>query len=149
LNLIPLKRFYQNLFKELQMECPICFKKADYTTDCGHHFCKKCLYRWGDTCPLCRASLKLRYPNTRSMGLENHVIRNTSILLATIKRENGSENKIKYAEKLLDFLWEYRIVIRKYGHLREIVRERSAYIKKECIELGFEPPKIIKKTITI
>jgi hypothetical protein len=83
------------------------------------------------------------------MGLENHVIRNTSILLDTIKRENGSENKIKYAEKLLDFLWKYRIVIRKYGHLREIVRERSAYIKKECIELGFEPPKIIKKTITI
>ena len=27
-------------------ECPICFKKADYTTKCNHNFCKKCLYKW-------------------------------------------------------------------------------------------------------
>ena len=26
-------------------KCPICFKKADYTTACNHAFCKKCLHK--------------------------------------------------------------------------------------------------------
>ncbi len=76
-------------------ECPICFKKANYTTECNHHFCKKCLYRWGSSCPLCRAHYALKYPNTRSMSLHQHVWDNTRILLNNIARVEEVEYKIK------------------------------------------------------
>jgi len=130
-------------------ECPICFKKADYTTKCNHHFCKKCLFQWGETCPLCRQYIKLEYPNTRAMSKEQHVIDNARILLINIKNVKGTKYKIQYAEKLLQFLWKWRIVLRKHVQLCRIVHERSAHIKKECLDLGFDPPKIIEKTITI
>ena len=130
-------------------ECPICFKKADYTTECNHHFCKKCLYRWGDTCPLCRTHYTLKYPNTRSMSCHRHVIDNTAILLSNIARVKESKYKIGYTEKLLQFLWDHRVYVRKHGKLCKIIREKSVNVKKECIKLGFVPPQILKKTIMI
>lgn len=130
-------------------KCPICFKKANYTIECNHHFCKKCLYRWGDTCPLCRAHYTLKYPNTRSMSRHQHVMDNTAILLNNIARVKVPEYKIAYAEKLLQFLWDNRVYVRKHGKLCRVIREKSALVKKECIKLGLVPPNILKKTITI
>jgi len=130
-------------------ECPVCFKQADYTTHCNHHFCKKCLYRWGDTCPLCRSFIVLDYPNTRAMSRQRHVIDNTRILLNNIKRVVEPKYKIKYAEKLLQFLWDNRVVIRKRRKLCRTIQEKTEYIRKECISLGLEPPSIIKKTRVI
>ena len=130
-------------------KCPICFKKANYTIECNHHFCKKCLYRWGDTCPLCRAHYTLKYPNTRSMSRHQHVMDNTAILLNNIARVKEPKYKIAYAEKLLQFLWDNRVYVRKHGKLCRVIREKSALVKKECIKLGLVPPNILKKTITI
>ena len=83
------------------------------------------------------------------MSRSQHVIDNTQILLQNVARVKETKYKIQYAEKLLKLLWEWRIIVRKYIQLRRIIHERSAYIKKECLDLGFDPPKIIEKTITI
>lgn len=128
-------------------ECPICFKKANYTTECNHHFCKKCLYRWGETCPLCRAFVMLKYPKTRSMSLRQHVINNAGILLDDIHRVEGTKYKIKLVTKLLQFLWDHRVYVRKMPGLCKTIWEKSADTKKACIILGIVPPNIIKKTL--
>ena len=131
-------------------ECPICFKKnADYTTDCNHTFCKKCLYKWKSTCPLCRNFIQLKYPNTRAMTTNSSVIDNTKILLENIARVKKLEYKIKYIEKLFNYLWDNRIVVRKYGNLCKTIRERAIHIRSECLTLGFKPPKNIEKMIII
>ena len=131
------------------VKCPICFKKANYITHCKHHFCKKCLYHWDDACPLCRSFITLDYPNTRAMSKQTYVIDNIRILLSTIKRIQKPKYKILYSGKMLQFLWDHRIVIRKYYKLCKIIRERSAYIKEQCILLKITPPNIISKTLTI
>ena len=51
--------------------------------------------------------------------------------------------------KLLQFLWDHRVYVRKHGKLCKIIREKSVNVKKECIKLGFVPPQILKKTIMI
>ena len=130
-------------------ECPICFKKANYTTECNHQFCKKCLYRWGDTCPLCRTHYTLKYPNTRSMCRHQHVVDNTAILLNNIAGEKESKNKIGYTEKLFQFLWDNRVYIRKHAGFCKVIYKKSVYIKKECIKLGIIPPQILKKIVLI
>ena len=130
-------------------ECPICFKKTDYTIECNHQFCKKCLYRWGDTCPLCRAHYTLKYPNTRSMSRHQHVVDSTSILLNNIARVKESKNKIAFTEKLFQFLWDNRVYVRKYTGFCKIIREKTVHVKKECIKLGFIPPQILKKIVLI
>ena len=134
------------------MECPICFKKANYTTHCNHSFCRKCLYRWrkrSHACPLCRAPCTLIYPNTRAMSTTKHVRDNIKILLNNIENVKEPKYKIKYAEKLFNFIWDNRIVIRKWGKFCKTIHDKSAQIKKSCINLGIVPPKILKKTITI
>ena len=130
-------------------KCPICFKKANYTIECNHHFCKKCLYRWGDTCPLCRAHYVLKYPNTRSMSRHQHVVDNTAILLNNIARVKVPEYKIAYAEKLLQFIWDNRVYVRKHSNLCRTIHEKSAHVKNQCIKLGFMPPQILKKIVLI
>ena len=130
-------------------ECPICFKKANYTTKCNHCFCKKCLYKWGNTCPLCRRYIMLDYPNTRAMSRLQHVIDNAGILLQNVARAKESKYKIMFAEKLFQFIWDWRVVIRKHSNLCKTIHDRSAHVKKECQDLGIVPPKIIEKTITI
>ena len=52
--------FYETIFKEhtSQDDCPVCFEKPDIITECGHSFCKGCIYTWCDsrgTCPMCRS----------------------------------------------------------------------------------------------
>ena len=128
-------------------ECPICFKKANYITHCNHHFCKKCLYQWGSSCPLCRAHYVLKYPKTRSMSLHQHVWDNTRILLNNIARVEETKYKIQYMEKLLQFLWDHRVYVRKHGRLCKTIWEKSVDTKKACITLGIVPPNIIKKTL--
>ena len=130
-------------------ECPICFKKANYTTKCNHHFCKKCLYRWGDTCPLCRGYIMLDYPNTRAMSRHKHVVDNAGILLQNVARAKESKYKIMFAEKLFQFIWDNRVYVRKRSALCRTIHEKSAHVKNHCIKLGIVPPKIIEKTITI
>jgi len=127
------------------MLCPICFKSANYVTECNHRFCKTCLYRWKASCPLCRRYLVLTYPKTRAMSTQPHVIDNIRILLRNVNRVEDSTYKLTYTKKLFQFIWEHRIVIRKYGGLCKIIRERSTYVKSECLLLGFSPPKILKK----
>ena len=130
-------------------ECPICFKKANYTTECNHQFCKKCLYRWGSTCPLCRTHYTLQYPNTRSMSRHQHVVDNTAILLSNIAGVKESKNKIGYTEKLFQFLWDNRVYVRKHSNLCRTIHEKSAHVKNQCIKLGFMPPQILKKIVLI
>ena len=130
-------------------KCPICFKKANYTTACNHTFCKKCLYLWKKTCPLCRKRIQLEYPNTRAMATREGVCRNTTILLMNIKRTKKKENKLKFAEKLLYYIWDNRIVMRKYGRLCDVIHGKSLMLKREYEALGIVPPKVLKKTMTI
>lgn len=55
-------------------ECPICYCEFDDTviTECGHYFCKECIYQTLKTqnksCPTCRNSLNIKniYPVTKS-----------------------------------------------------------------------------------
>ena len=129
--------------------CPVCFNEANYTTRCKHHFCKKCLYHWGESCPLCRRFIMLEYPATRAMSTQQSVVDNTSILLNNIARVEDVRYKIKYTEKLMQYLWDNRIVIRKYGRLCKVIRAKSTHIRKACVSLGFMPPKILKKTKNI
>ena len=135
-------------------KCPICFKKANYTTKCNHQFCRKCLYRWemqaGRTCPLCRRIYPFfQYPNTRSMSRHQHVIDNTSILLSNIARVEEPKYKIGFAEKLFQFLWDNRVYVRKHRHLCRTIHEKAAHVKNHCIILGFMPPQILKKIVLI
>ena len=127
------------------MLCPICFKPANYVTECNHHFCKTCLYRWKASCPLCRRGLILTYPKTRAMSMQPYVIDSMRILLYNVDRVKESTYKLTYTEKLFQFIWEYRIVVRKYGDLCRMIRTRSAYIKSRCLLLGLSPPTILHK----
>jgi len=83
------------------------------------------------------------------MSTTKHVTDNIKILLNNIENVKEPKYKIKYAEKLFNFIWDNRIVIRKWGKFCKTIHDKSAYIKKECINLGIVPPKILKKTITI
>ena len=133
--------------------CNICGddlnNKLIYTTKCNHHFCKKCLYRWGNTCPLCRRYIVLDYPNTRAMSRLQHVIDNTSILLKNVANVKEPKYKIGYAEKLFQFLWDNRVYVRKHSNLCRTIHEKSAHVKNQCIKLGFMPPQILKKIVLI
>ena len=129
--------------------CPVCFNEANYTTRCKHHFCKKCLYYWGESCPLCRRFIVLDYPNTRAMSTQQSVVDNTSILINNIVRTGGTKYKIKRATQLMQYLWDNRVVIRKYGRLCKAIRAKSIHIRKACVSLGLMPPKILKKTKNI
>ena len=130
-------------------KCPICFKKANYTTDCHHTFCKKCLYRWKPYCPLCRRGIELKYPRTRAMSTRPSVIRTCSTLLKNIDESEESADKLKYTEKLLNHFWNNRIVIRKHYNLCKTIRNKLPLVKQECLSLGLLPPKILKKLSTI
>ena len=128
-------------------KCPVCFKKtANYTTHCNHTFCKKCLYRWKSTCPLCRACIRLEYPHTRAMRGERCVINHMRILLDNIYKVPRKKNKLQCAEILLNYIWDNRIVIRKNGYLCDIVHRKSLMVKEGYMEMGLVPPKIIEKT---
>ena len=131
------------------MECPICFKKANYTTHCNHSFCKECLYKWKNTCPLCRSRIYMKYPNTRAMKRKLGVMNNAVIILANIRRAEKTEDKLKISEKLFDYIWDNRIVIRKDGHLCRIIHNKSALMESQCQSIGLPSPKILKKTSTI
>ena len=44
---------------ESHEKCSICFNNSNTITNCGHHFCKKCLTQWNNkssefNCPYCR-----------------------------------------------------------------------------------------------
>ena len=130
-------------------ECPICFNKANYTTTCEHTFCKKCLFRWGNSCPLCRKHIILDYPNTRAMSKRPHVMESAVIILKNIERVDKKIDKLNFAEKLFILIWDNRIIIRKYRKLCKIIHKKSLHIERECKNMGVLTPKIIKKTMTI
>ena len=49
-------------------ECPICFDniKENHTTECGHHFCHKCIFEWlkkHNSCPMCRCVISIVQDN--------------------------------------------------------------------------------------
>ncbi len=130
-------------------ECPICFKKANYITRCNHHFCKKCLYRWTGSCPLCRSKIELDYPYTRAMSRRKHVIDNIKIILKNIRLREEPKNKLLLADKLFNFIWDNRIIIRKNAGLCRIIHKKSVYVEHQCRWYGLLPPKILKKTASI
>ena len=130
-------------------ECPICFKKANYITSCNHAFCKKCLYRWKHTCPLCRAHIELEYPNTRAMDRSTLVVKTISRMSANISIAVLPQDKLNLAAKLLNFVWDNRIVIRKNGYACRTIHKRSLLLTRQCKNMGLSPPKILKKILTI
>ena len=130
-------------------QCPICFKKANYTTSCNHSFCKTCLYHWKDTCPLCRARIALDYPNTRAMSNKAFVLDSVRIMANNITLVQGAANKLKFADKLLNFVWDNRIIVRKNGQACKLIHTKSLLLERQCRERGLSPPKILKKTMVI
>lgn len=134
----------------MSSQCPICFEKANYTTACNHSFCKRCLYYWKKTCPLCRSRIQpLQYPNTRAMARRDAVCARACRLLRDIARTKKRAYKIKYAEKLLNYIWDNRIIIRKYNRLCKVIQQKSVTLKSEYRAMGILPPKILNKTMTI
>jgi len=83
------------------------------------------------------------------MATREGVCRNTSILLMNIARTKEKKYKLQFAEKLLNYIWDNRIIMRKYGRLCEIIHIKSLMLKNEYRALGIVPPKILKKTMTI
>ena len=83
------------------------------------------------------------------MATREGVCRNTNILLMNIKRTKKKKNKLKFAEKLLYYIWDNRIVMRKYGRLCDVIHGKSLMLKREYEALGIVPPKVLKKTMTI
>ena len=81
------------------------------------------------------------------MSLHQHVWDNTRIMLDNIARVEEMKYKIQYMEKLLQFLWDHRVYVRKMPGLCKTIWEKSADTKKACIILGIVPPNIIKKTL--
>jgi|SaaInlV_100m_DNA_4_1039707.scaffolds.fasta_scaffold12655_4 hypothetical protein len=130
-------------------KCPICFKKADYTTSCNHTFCKKCLYKWCGTCPLCRKKIALEYPNTRAMSNAVVVREVINIILKNIRLTEAPEIKLKFADKLFNFIWDNRIIIRKNSKFCRIIHKKSVDVEQQCLAYGFLVPKILKKTAVI
>ena len=130
-------------------KCPICFKKADYTTACNHAFCKKCLHKWKNSCPLCRRMVILQYPNTRAMATKRQVMKIASRFLATIEQTEKAVDKLKIAEKLFNHIWDNRIVIRKDQYLCGIIHRKSILMETQCRRMEVFVPKILKKTSTI
>jgi hypothetical protein len=127
-------------------ECPICFKKANYTTVCDHKFCKKCLYYWKSSCPLCRKSIQLEYPNTRAGDLRAHVTHSALILLNNIRMAEKKIHKLQFAEKLFDLVWDNRIIIRRSGHLCKIIQRKSLECEVQFGLLKIKCPEVVKKT---
>ena len=76
-------------------ECPICLKKANYTTSCNHTFCKSCLYKWKQTCPLCRGHIELDWPNTRAMSKRAYVVTTIDMMVKNVRMAITSEAKLK------------------------------------------------------
>ena len=91
----------------------------------------------------------MKYPNTRSTRRKEGVMDNAVIILANIRRVEKTEDKLKFAEVLFNYIWDHRIVIRKDGHLCRIIHEKSLLMYRQCSVVGLPPPKILKKTITI
>ena len=129
-------------------DCPICFKKANYTTACNHKFCKKCLYQWKNTCPLCRRNIDLVYPNTRAMASKQSVMDEAIILLENIKKADEIY-KLQLEKILLNHIWDNRIIIRKNGHLCKLVHRTALRMLKIYDHMGILPPKILLKTATM
>ena len=146
--MIPVLVYYR-MVKRMPDICPICFKRANYTTVCKHTFCKKCLYRWSGTCPLCRRSLVLEYPNTRAMSTKEMVWTHIKILLSNVRRTHRTIDKLRLAEKLLNYIWDNRVLIRKHGRLCKIIRRKSSGLERECARFGLPPPKITRKMLIL
>ena len=130
-------------------ECPICLKKANYTTSCNHTFCKSCLYKWKQTCPLCRGHIELDWPNTRAMSKRAYVVTTIDMMVKNVRMAITSEAKLKRADKLLNFVWDNRIIIRKDGRACRMLHKKTGLIKQQCDDNGLSPPKILKKLAAI
>ena len=130
-------------------ECPICFKKANYTTSCNHTFCKTCLYKWKNTCPLCRTRIVLEYPNTRALADASSVVEIIKIMTGNVTIAVTPEDKLKIVDKLLHFVWDNRIVIRKDSSACRVIHKKSLLVEHQCKTFGLTPPKILKKTLAI
>jgi len=59
------------------------------------------------------------------------------------------EDKLKLVDKLLHFVWDNRIVIRKDSSACRVIHKKSLLVKKQCETFGLTPPKILKKTLAI
>ena len=130
-------------------KCPICFKKANYTTSCNHTFCKKCLSLWKDTCPLCRSHVELDWPKTRAMSRSVYVVQTIRIMANNIAITRTTTDKLKFADILLNFVWDNRIIIRKNNRACKLIHTKSLLLERQCKERGLSPPKILKKTLII
>ena len=127
-------------------ECPICYKKANYTTECNHQFCKKCLYKWGkQSCPMCRRRMNLRFPQTRAMVRQNTVFTLTGTALNSIGKLEDIEFKKQKVEQVLEYIWENRIIYRKFTHLCEVIKKRAENVILEYFNHGYNIPEIFMK----
>jgi len=83
-NRCKLKRKYSDFCKthEYQNEnCTIClnYTKNRITLNCGHFFCKYCIYRWmcaNHNCPLCRTPINdhILHSKTLTFGIRNKLL---------------------------------------------------------------------------
>jgi hypothetical protein len=89
-------------------ECSICYDelKNKLSLQCGHSFCKECIYRWivkSGTCPMCRRFVEYR----ERLDSINHNIYNGNLITITSYRFTVDSvlfpEFINYIEDLIDF----------------------------------------------
>ena len=74
------------------MSCPICLEniKNRYTTQCNHHFCSVCIFKWlciHQTCPLCRKKInKIETPKYQPSDF----VKGCSILTSFLNNFNST-----------------------------------------------------------
>ena len=129
-------------------KCSICYNRSNYKTECKHAFCISCLMDWGKTtCPLCRQTITIpTLPRTRSMDHLPTIVDKLSDLLEMqnhYMQTDQLEFSFKYAEYVFIYIWDNRIVFRKYPFFMDIVNRKVIDIKLQYDKCERSKPKIL------
>jgi len=129
-------------------DCAICYKKTNNKTECGHHFCIKCLRKWkkaqgekATRCPMCRTViLVLEYPGTRSSTNKLQVF---ATLKDMMKKQEDMINSSEYVVQILEYVWKMRVIFRQYDTFSTIIVEKTNDLEMQYRRENKNPPAIL------
>ena len=130
--------------------CTICYKKTNNKTECGHHFCAKCLHKWvqaqgGEetTCPMCRKVIlvpELKYPGTRSNANKLQVF---ATLTEMMNKQRDMIDSSEYVVQILEYVWKMRVIFRQYDTFSTIIVEKTNDLEMQYRRENKNPPAIL------
>ncbi len=142
--------------------CGICYKRSYNVTECGHHFCRGCLIRWGRndcklclgrkcgamggkiTCPACRQVIaSVHYPNTRSNARRGEVAERLMRLFKNMNEKTGKA-RLDAAEILIKNLWAERVTLRHCLYVSTSMKHHAERFAKQLSEVGRKIPVELK-----